>query len=347
MHAEVGGGGGLPAAVDRLARLRAQERGRVRRRRRRGRRRRRPPAATRRRLRRADEASYVGRTGTFGCSVGEPAAPTAASTRRRRPSRRRSGELYRKAGKFQKKLRSAWALLGVRPYLVQVTRALAPPPPRALLVSSSTATTITTPPCSSDSCTEGRQCVLTSRRGLDAEDGGRRPASKTRPRRATLRRRAERPQQGRLLDCFGTKQRRVRCAPSAAPRRPPRRAAAPPPSPPPPPPAPPAAPPARPPARPLSATLPARTAGPLPPPPPPPPPSPPRPPAGVCDGDGAFSPTAPRSRRRLHGHRGTINKAFEYGDARSPRPSIDFGFALRHRRTPSRPDGHPARERTG
>ena len=37
-------------------------------------------------------------------------------------SPRETAKLYRKAGKFQKKLRSAWALLGVRPYLVQVTR---------------------------------------------------------------------------------------------------------------------------------------------------------------------------------------------------------------------------------
>ena len=34
-------------------------------------------------------------------------------------SPRKTEKLYRKAGKFQKKLRSAWALLGVRPYLVQ------------------------------------------------------------------------------------------------------------------------------------------------------------------------------------------------------------------------------------
>ena len=34
-------------------------------------------------------------------------------------SRRKTAKLYRKAGKFQQKLRSAWALLGVRPYLVQ------------------------------------------------------------------------------------------------------------------------------------------------------------------------------------------------------------------------------------
>ena len=34
-------------------------------------------------------------------------------------SPRKTAKLYRKAGKFQQKLRSAWALLGVRPYLVQ------------------------------------------------------------------------------------------------------------------------------------------------------------------------------------------------------------------------------------
>jgi hypothetical protein len=34
-------------------------------------------------------------------------------------SPRKTAKLYRKAGKFQRKLRSAWALLGVRPYLVQ------------------------------------------------------------------------------------------------------------------------------------------------------------------------------------------------------------------------------------
>ena len=34
-------------------------------------------------------------------------------------SEKRTKKLYRKAGKFQKKLRRAWALLGVRPYLVQ------------------------------------------------------------------------------------------------------------------------------------------------------------------------------------------------------------------------------------
>ena len=34
-------------------------------------------------------------------------------------SPRKTEKLYRKAGKWQRKLRDAWALLGVRPYLVQ------------------------------------------------------------------------------------------------------------------------------------------------------------------------------------------------------------------------------------
>ena len=67
-------------------------------------------------------------------------------------SPRETAKLYRKAGKFQKKLRSAWPLLGVRPYLVQVTRsatAASPPPPRvppATTVSSSTAACHPQPP---------------------------------------------------------------------------------------------------------------------------------------------------------------------------------------------------------
>ena len=53
---------------------------------------------------------------SLGFSLVDPTKAMAEEKETLSP--RKTAKLYRKAGKFQKKLRSAWALLGVRPYLV-------------------------------------------------------------------------------------------------------------------------------------------------------------------------------------------------------------------------------------